>query len=149
MISYIHHINIHTAYCANNVLSDYPPEWKIYYTLHRKRDICNVCCVCLSTLNDLLHSPLHMDNLTMYMLMFLRDTSLAECFITRRNMDTLQMYKFTSLQNTVLPEALVANITWIWPIPTTYVMVLLESTLLSEWFITHITRTQMLPNAVA
>jgi len=52
-----------------------------------------------------------MDNLTMYMLMFLRDTSLAECFITRRNMDTLQMYKFTSLQNTVLPEALVANIT--------------------------------------
>ena len=85
MISYIHHMNIHIAYCVNNdVLSDYPAEWKISYILHRKRGT-------LHCVQQMTFFPEWLLTLTtyiwiistMYILIFLHHTSLTECSITR------------------------------------------------------------------
>jgi hypothetical protein len=145
MISYIHHINIHAAYCVNNdVLSDYPAEWKISYTIHRKRGT-------LHWVQQMTFFPEWLLTLTtyiwiistMYMPIFPHDTSLTH---NTRILPLLRMYQFMPLQNTALSEGLVANTMRIWPIPTMYVLIFLDSTMLSEWWITHVSRIQTLPS---
>jgi hypothetical protein len=149
MISYIQHMNIHSPYCVHNWCPLRLPCWMkdFLYTSQEKGH--SALCVAddfLCWMTSYIHH-IHMDKLH-----YAHDDVPSwhfSCWMfhhtQHKNIDTLQMCKFTSLQNTVLPEGLVANTMWIWPIPTIYALMFLESNLLSEWCIMQVTRIQMIP----